>query len=292
VPPRALLHVTAICLLFAAATVWAPPPPKAKTQPGRSAPSEILPFAPARKEYFLPEQKRAAPWEIRAAAEKAAAAEKPKSADKPAAAPAAAEKPKSADKPAAAAAAAEKAAVAANPQFELLSKVVPGLSPGHFSIVQGTVKRFSQEWEAGARNPNRYLREVRLNQPALVDQWENTPPEKRIFVIGSGEDFPKISEWAQSLKSEGNTVFFYKLCRPQCSSEAVGAMARTSGRIMLYRTTSAELSKYVEVEVAQARFVVQGLNKRVILISTEELFARNFAMHVATMPTPTPSPGK
>jgi hypothetical protein len=216
------------------------------------------------------------PWEIRAAA------------DKPAAVAAAAEKPKPADKPAAA----EKAAVAANPQFELLSKVVPGLSPEHFSIVQGTVKRFSQDWETGARNPNRYLREVRSNQPALLDEWENTPPKKRIFVIGSGEDFPKISEWAQSLKSEGNTVFFYKYCRPLCSSKAVGAMAATSGQIMLYRTTSAELSKYVKVEVAQARFR-EGLDKRVILITTEELFAaKTFQMHVAEMRMPTPSPVK
>jgi len=277
--PRALLNVTAICLLLAAATVWAPPPPpKAKTQPGRSAPSEILPFAPARKEYFLPGQKRAAPWEIGAPREIRAAA--------------AAEKPKPADKSAAMAAAAEKAAVAANPQFELLSKVVSGLSPGYFSIVPGTVKEFSQAWEAGAGNPNRYLSEVRLSQPALLDQWENTPREKRIFVIGSGEDFPKISEWAQSLKSEGNTVFFYKFCRPLCSSEAVGAMARTSGQIMLYRTTSAELSNYVKVEVGQARFR-EGLDKRVILISTEELFAaKTFQMHVAEMQMPTPSPVK
>ena len=289
--PRALLHVAAICLLLASATVWAPPPPQgAKTQPGRSAPSEILPFAPARKEYFVPGAKTTGlgkydrlgipPWEIRAAA------------DKPAAVAAAAEKPKPADKPAAAAAAAEKAAVAANPQFELLSKVVPGLSPGHFSIVEGTVKRFSQDWENGARNPNRYLREVRLKQRALLDEWENTPPKKRIFVIGSGEDFPKISEWAQSLKSEGYTVFFYKYCRPLCSSNAVGAMAGTSGQIMLYRTTSAELSKYVQVEVAQARFR-EGLDKRVILISTEELFAaKTFQMHVAEMRMPTPSPVK
>ena len=280
--PRALLHVAAICLLLAAATVWAPPPPQgAKTQPGRSAPSEILPFAPARKEYFVPGQKRPAweirpPWEIRAAANK----------------PAAAEKPKPADKPAAAAAAAEKAAFAANPQFELLGKVVPGLSPRDFSVVPGTVKRFSHDWETGARNPNRYLRELRSNQRALLDEWENTPPKKRIFVIGSGKDFPKISEWAQSLKSEGNTVFFYKYCRPLCSSEAVGAMAGTSGRIMLYHTTSAELSKYVKVEVAQARFL-EGLDKRVILISTEELFAaKTFQMYVAEMRMPTPSPVK
>ena len=288
--PRALLHVTAICLLLAAANVWAPlPPPKAKTQPGRSAPSEILPFAPARKEYFLPGQKRAAPWEIgapreiRAAAEKAAAAaaEKPKPADKPAAAAAekskpvdkpaaaaaAAEKPKPADKPAAAAAAAEKAAFAANPQFELLSKVVPGLSPGHYSIVPRNCETFSHKFETGARNPNRYLPQV---SPQLLSKWNKVTPKKRIFIIGAGKDSAEVSEAAKSLEAQGNAVFFYDFCRPLCSSEAVGAMFGKSGQTMLYHTSSADLSQYVTVEIATAR-IIDGLAKPVILISTEEL---------------------
>ena len=130
-----------------------------------------------------------------------------------------------------------------------------------------------------------------MNQPELLDKWEKTPPEKRIFVIGSGEDFPKISEKAQSLESEGYTFFFYKFCRPLCSSTAVGAMAGTSGQIMLYRTPSAELSKYVEVEVKTARFL-EGLDKKVVLISTNELLAGKFAMHVAEMRMPAPSPVK
>ena|SRR5215831_12016590 len=67
--------------------------------------------------------------------------------------------------------------------------------------------RFSEDWGDGARNPNRFPPEVRLNQPELLDKWEKTPPEKRIFVIGSGEDFPKISEKAQSL-GVGGLYFF------------------------------------------------------------------------------------
>jgi len=297
VRPRALLNITAICLLLAAATVWAQrPPPTVKTQLGRSAPSEILPFAPARKEYFLPGQKRAAPWEIgafreiRPAAEKAAAAaEKPKPADKPAAAAAAAEKAKPADKLAGAAPAAEKAAFAANPQFELLSKVVPGLSSGGVRIVPGTVKRFSVDFEDGFRHPERYLPEVRSSQRGLLERWENKTQDKRIFVIGAGKDSAKVSEWAESLRAQGNEVFFYDFCRPPCSSEAVGALFGMSGRTMLYNTPSAELSKYVEVEVATARFL-KGLDKQaVVLISTEELLAGQFRMYVANMPTPTPS---
>jgi len=63
---------------------------------------------------------------------------------------------------------------------------------------------------------------------------------------------------------------------------------------MLYHTSSADLSQYVTVEVATARFI-DGLAKPVILISTEELLAAGaFKMHVVEMrmPTPTPSPVK
>jgi len=187
------------------------------------------------------------------------------------------------------AAAAERAAFAAHPQFELLSKVVPGLSPGDVSIVPGTVKRFSQDWETGAKNPKSYLPQV---NPELLSKWNAVPQEKRIFIIGAGKDSAEVSEAAKSLQAQGNAVFFYDFCRPLCSSEAVGAMAGTSGQIMLYRTRSAELSKYVEVEVATARFL-DGLAKPVILISTEELFAaKTFQMHVAEMRMPTPSPAE
>jgi len=154
------------------------------------------------------------------------------------------------------------------------------------------VKRFSQDFEAGARNPFRFLSEVRLSQPALVSEWENTPREKRIFVIGAGKDSAKVSELAKSLKADGYTAFFYKFCGQSsgalCSSQEVGAFFGTADQTMLYHTSSAELSKYVEVEAATARFL-EGLDKPVILISTSELLAAKFAMHVANMPTPTPS---
>jgi len=177
-----------------------------------------------------------------------------------------------------------------DPQLELLRKVRSGFSG--LPIVEGTVKRFSKEFEAGARDPARFLSEVRLSQPALVSEWENTPREKRIFVIGAGKDSAKVSELAESWKSDGYTVFFYKFCGQSsgalCSSQAVGAMFGTSGRTMLYHTPSAELSKYVEVEVATARFL-EGLDKQVVLISTAELLAAaKFAMQVAETPTPSP----
>jgi len=195
------------------------------------------------------------------------------------------------------AAAAEKAAgleqllkQVPGPKLELLNKL--GSVHSGFSIVEGTVKRFSEDFKTGARNPNRFLSEVR---PELLDRWEKTPPEKRIFVIGAGKDSATISEWAESAKSDGYAVFFYKFCGRSggalCSSQAVGAMCATSGNTVLYPTSSAELSKYVEVEVKTARFL-EGLDKQVVLISTSDLLAAKFRMYVVKLPWPTPSPVK
>ena len=71
-------------------------------------------------------------------------------------------------------------------------------------------------------------------------------------------------------------------------------MCGTSGITMVYQTPSAELSEYVKVEAATAGFL-EGLNDKVVLISTPELLAasidrsKTFVMYVADMPTPTPS---
>jgi hypothetical protein len=180
-----------------------------------------------------------------------------------------------------------------DPQLKPLSKILlhkTGFSG--FSIVDGAVKQFSTDFQAGAKNPDRYMSEVSLSQPALVEKWNNTPQDKRIFVIGAGKDSAKVSELTESLKSDGYTVFFYKFCRQSsgalCRSQAVGAMCGTSGITMVYQTPAAELSEYVKVEAATAGFI-EGLNDKVVLISTSELFAAKFAMYVANMPTPTPS---
>jgi hypothetical protein len=176
-----------------------------------------------------------------------------------------------------------------DPQLKPLSKILlhkTGLSG--FSIVDGAVKQFSTDFAAGAKNPDRFMSEVSVSQPMLLKKWKNTPQEKRIFVIGAGKDSAKVSELTESLKSDGYTVFFYDFCRPLCSSKAVGAMCGTSGITMVYQTPSAELSEYVKVEAATAGFL-EGLNDKVVLISTSEFLAAKFAMYVANMPTPTPS---
>jgi hypothetical protein len=286
--PRALLHATAICLLFAAATVWAPPPglipqppPKQKAAPIVQKPA--LPGSLGERSESRLKKLSALPGSL---------GERPESTLKtleraPALEETAALKQRAGPK--------QPLKQVAGPQLKLLQKIHPGLSATGVLVVEGSVKRFSTDFEAGAKHPDRFLSEVRSSQSTLVDDWLAAPREKRIFVIGAGKDSAKVSELAKSLKSDGYEVFFYKFCRQSsgelCSSQAVGAMFGTSGSTMLYQTPFAKLSKYVTVEVATAGFL-EGLSDKVVLISTPELLAAKFAMYVANGPTPTPSPIK
>ncbi len=278
--PRAVLHATAICVLLAAATVWAAPP-------------GLIPETARGQKAASTAQKPALPGSLseRAESRLKALSALPGSLG---------ERPESRFKTLEPTAALKQRAgleqllkEVPDPQLKPLSKILlhkTGLLG--FSIVDGAVKQFSTDFPAGAKNPDRFMSEVSLSQPALVEKWKNTPREKRIFVIGAGKDSAKVSEWAESMKSDGYIVFFYKFCRQSsgalCSSRAVGAMCGTSGITMVYQTPSAELSEYVKVEAATAGFLA-GLNDKVVLISTSEFLAAKFAMYVANMPTPTPA---
>jgi hypothetical protein len=277
--PRAVLHATAICLLLAAATVWAAPP-------------GLIPQTARGQKPASTAQKAALPESLSERAESRLKALSALPGSR-------AERPESTFKTLKPTAALKQRAglerllkEVPDPQLKPLSKILlhkTGLSG--FSIVDGAVKQFSTDFAAGAKNPDRFMSEVSLSQPALVEKWKNTPREKRIFVIGAGKDSAKVSELTESLKSDGYAVFFYDFCRPLCSSKAVGAMCATSGITMVYQTPSAELSEYVKVEAATAGFL-EGLNDKVVLISSSELLAAKFAMYVANLPTPTPSPVK
>jgi len=272
-----LLNVTAICLLAAAATVWAAPPgPIPQTARGQKAASTA--------------QKPALPGSLSERAEsrlKALSAlpgslgERPESRFKTLE-PTAALKQRAELE--------QRLKQVAGPQLKLLQRIVPGLS--HPFIVEGSVKQFSTDFQAGARDPDPFLSEIRLSQPEISD-WLKAPQEKRIFIIGAGKDSAKVSEWTELLKSDGYAVFFYKFCSQSggalCSSKAVGAMFRKSGWTAVYQTPFAKLSEYVKVEVATAGFL-EGLSERVVLISSSELFAaKSMMMYVANLPTPTPS---
>src|SRR5215510_4561685 len=287
--PRALLHATAMCLLLAAATVWAQaqviPEIVPRQKPASTAQKPEWPGGPLVKpsESIL---NRSALLE--------SLSNRPESILKRRSA-SPGERPdltfKTSEQTAALKQSAEleqRLKRVAGPQLKLLQKIAPGFSPP--AVVDGSVKRFATGFEAGARNPDRFLSEV---QPNLLSKWTKVPRDKRIFVIGAGKDSAKISEITESLRSDGYAVFFYKVCSEGggalCSHEAVGAMCAKSGWTVLYETPYAKLSEYVQVEIATAGFV-EGLNERVFLISNEELFAGHFvAMYVANMPMPTPS---
>jgi len=279
--PRAVLHATAICLLLAAATVWAAPPvlipQTARGQkPASTAQKPALPRSLSERTEPRLKALSALPGSL---------GERPESRFKTL-------EPTAALK--------QRAGLerllkeVPDPQLKPLSKILlhkTGLLG--FSIVDGAVKQFTTDFAEGAKNPDRFMSEVSLSQPALVEKWKNAPREKRIFVIGAGKDSAKVSDWAESMQSDGYIVFFYKSCSQSggalCSSKAVGAMCGTSGTTMVYQTPAAELSEYVKVEAATAGFL-EGLNDKVVLISTSEfLAAEKFAMYVANRPTPTPS---
>ena len=169
--PRALLHATAMCLLLAAATVWA--------QPARLI-SEALRGSIIEKPALLGSRGQLGESTF-------------------------------------------KTLEMAGPQLKLLQKTPPGFSPP--AIVKGSVKQFATGFEAGFRNPDRFLSEV---QPDLLSEWKNIPRDKRIFVIGAGKDSAEVSEIAESLKSDGYAVFFYKVC-----SEGGGAHTRPLERCLL-----------------------------------------------------------
>jgi len=290
--PRAVLHATAICLLLAAATVWAAPP-------------GLIPENARGQKAASNAQKPALPGSLNERAEsrlKALSAlpgslgERPESRLKTLSAlpGSRAERPESRFKTLEPTAALKQRAgleqllkEVPDPQLKPLSKILLHKTGFlGFSIVDGAVKQFSTDFADGAKNPDRFKSEV---NSALVEKWNKAPQEKRIFVIGAGKDSAKVSEWAKSVESDGYVVFFYKFCSPLCSSKAVGAMCKTSGTTMVYQTPSAELSEYVKVEAATAGFI-EGLNDKVVLISTSDLLAaEKFTMYVANMPTPTPS---
>jgi hypothetical protein len=185
-----------------------------------------------------------------------------------------------------------------DPRLKLLREINSGLS--RVWIVKGHVKRFSNAFEDGFRDPNRFLPEVGLHRPELLSEWRAAKQEKRIFVIGAGEDKAEIFKWAESWKSDGHAVFFYDFCRQisgeLCREEAVGAMFGTSGQTFVYDTLAARRSEFVPVEIATAQHLAEG-DRRVFLIPSAELRdsfsdGAEFSMYVANVPERTPSPVK
>jgi len=145
---------------------------------------------------------------------------------------------------------------------------------GSLSIVQADVKRFIQEFGIGASDPDRYLKNSLLVSPELTELWLRTPLEKRIFIIGAGEDDRAIELYKRSLADSGFMALFYRDCHDPhgglCDSRVIGAFFRTASRALMVESTAAERSLYVPLEVAKAH-QLRGQTGLMLLVSPEAI---------------------
>ncbi len=127
-----------------------------------------------------------------------------------------------------------------------------GLAPGFIEDIPLAVQQFSEKFLAGAAQPDDVLRAARRKHRELVDQWLNTPEDKRVFLVGSAEDDTLSLSVRQRLQAEGHTVFFYLEClraaAALCAEEAVGAFCRTSHHVVVMGTRESLASPYVPLE--------------------------------------------
>lgn len=125
------------------------------------------------------------------------------------------------------------------------------------SVEDEDVKRFSEGFRAGKRNPEKYLKEVSAKCKPLVEAWLNTPPEKRLFIVASGLDVGAVLELRSACEKEGYGVFFYVFCGEQsgelCTNETVGAFSGTAGRRLIADTQASECSRFVAHEIGASQ---------------------------------------
>jgi hypothetical protein len=146
-----------------------------------------------------------------------------------------------------------------------------------FVFAKSKVKRFATSFVEGANNARKYLTRARETHPALVDAWLKTPLARRVFMAGSGHNLREITNIQKALEERGYTVFFYKFCEERvgtlCSSQAVGAFFSTAGHALLFDTTQAKDSSYVELEVKAVSRLVQHEGPLIIITPREALGA-------------------
>lgn len=150
--------------------------------------------------------------------------------------------------------------------MKALIEMVPDLTP--FKVVPHSVKRFQTEFREGALQPAKYLSKV--DQDGLLARWEQVPREKRVFIIGAGEDTSEIATIQHGLRDRGFEVFFYAFCRTSggklCPSQTVGAAFATSGQAILYETRAALASKFVPIEISTAQQLANPNSARNMLV--------------------------
>lgn len=163
-------------------------------------------------------------------------------------------------------------------QTQLFRSIDRGLRrPRWVGIAPRDVIGFVDSFKTGARSPERFLSELGPENQTLLRVWQSTPKERRVFLVGSGQDLGLAMKLRADLEEKGFRLFFYKFCS-QCSSEIVGAFYGTAGEAILMDTTHAGASRYVSQEVSAAIGHQEGRRLAFLLPAEDLLLAQELAM--------------
>ncbi len=141
-------------------------------------------------------------------------------------------------------------------------------------FVSASVKQFGDDFRGGVLLPLLALNKERQMRPSLADMitdWEQTPKEKRVFVIGARSDTQYVRALKTEYAVEGIKLFFYRDCgMPLCSEAAVGAFFGTAGQLIVSNSAAALASSYVTLEVKLTQDL-HGTGPSVDIIDAEAL---------------------
>ena len=164
-------------------------------------------------------------------------------------------------------------------RLRLVSAVAESYGDPVFAFASWEVKQFVSRFTRGAREPDRHLKRIQQSHAQLVNEWRAIPPERRVFLIGSGRDAGTIKELRQELRRQGFTAFFYDFCRDAsgalCREEVVGAFFGTAGHAVLVDSTAASASRYVSLELIASKQILA--NGFVIVVISPSDVVRAFA---------------
>jgi hypothetical protein len=142
-------------------------------------------------------------------------------------------------------------------------------------VAKRDVKSFVREFEAGAREPERYFADPSAN-PLLVARWKATPKSDRVFVAATEKDTAVVDSLRVELERQGKTVFFYRFCAQApgvlCDSRTVGAFFGTAGTAVLAVTEATGSSRFLSHEVAAATRLATGQSELLIFTPVEAVF--------------------
>ena len=142
-------------------------------------------------------------------------------------------------------------------------------------IVSAAVKKFSEAFRRGARDPTAYFQTEKqlaklmgLNV-SLIDRWTAAPEDKRIFITGARSDEPYARILSERYGREGYVPYFYQDCKPLCLESTVGAFFGSAGEVIHVDSTDASKSDFIPVELGLISELRSG-GRRMLVIKRSE----------------------